>query len=112
MSKDKSLIILKENSVFSNIVKFIKGIFSKKNKSENETNVYNYVEEKQKEMFLSNLQESTKAEQNIEKVMTDTTIVYNMSIQELKNLNNSIKIKQDILNQRVRELKAQIANLM
>ena len=111
MSKDKSLIVSRE-SIIKKCINFFKNIFSRKNKAEEDIKIQYQVDEKKKEKFINSLQESTNAEKIIEKVMQDKSVLYSMSVEQLKELNNAIKTKQDILEQRVVELKAQIANLM
>ena len=108
MTKEKSLIVPKEN-IFRKLLKIIKNIFMPKNKNEDISTVNKHKEAK-RESFIDSLQESNKNEKIIEKVSKDINILYNMSVEELRELNRVIKIKQNNLNNKVLELKLKIKN--
>ena len=101
MSDNKSLMIKQEN-IFSKILNFFKNIFKKKEVviEENLESNYELNKEKQdseKNDFINELRKSTDEENLINSVNKDPSLLKSMSIEKLKQLNEAIKNKQEML---------------
>ena len=108
MANDKNLIVYKEN-VFKKFIKFIKGIFSKKEEKIVEENIISHEEEHSKQAFLNGLKEFNENDKLIENVRNDISTLDNMPLEDLKKLNKAIKAKQEYLDQKLMELKRNVA---
>ena len=109
MSDNKSLMIKQEN-IFSKIFNFFKNIFKKKEVviEENLESNYELNKEKQdseKNDFIKELSKSTEEENLINSVNKNPSLLKNMSIEKLRQLNEAIKNKQEMLNAELEMLK-------
>lgn len=113
MSKDKNLVIIKKEKFFDKILKFFKGIFLKKNMEENLTtsNVDRNEIVEHKNEFLKEISVKEDKEEIglIEKVEKNINLLNNMSLEELNQLNEVLNHQQSILDNKVKQLKNEIA---
>ena len=114
MSKEeKGLIPIKKENFISRIFKFIKNIFVKE-----KVNTVNIITESEKEVqsnsnkkdFIKSIsfRENEETNKIIEDIKKDKSILYNMDIEELDNINESIKEKQKFMNKKIETLKTEI----
>lgn len=114
MSKEeKSLIPVKKENFISRIFKFIKNIFVKE--KVNDVNINTEIEKtvqgnSNKKDFIKNIsfRENEETNKIIEDIKKDKSILYNMDIEELDNINESIKEKQKFMNKKIETLKTEI----
>lgn len=114
MSKEeKGLIPIKKENFISRIFKFIKNIFVKE-----KVNTVNIITESEKEVqsnsdkkeFIKNIsfRENEETNKLIEEIKKDKSILYNMNMEELNEINESIKEKQKFMNKKIETLKTEI----
>ena len=101
---------MRKDNIIKRILEFIKNIFAKKNETKYITTGNLQNENDTRRTFKGGLQEFNNSEALIEKVSKNTSILYNMSLIEIKQLNKAIQKKQESLNQNIMELRMQIAN--
>lgn len=114
MSKEeKSLIPVKKENFISRIFKFIKNIFVKE--KVNDVNINAEIEKtvqgnSNKKDFIKNIsfRENEETNKIIEDIKKDKSILYNMDIEELDNINERIKEKQKFMNKKIETLKTEI----
>ena len=114
MSKEeKSLIPVKKENFISRIFKFIKNIFVKE--KVNDVNINTEIEKtvqgnSNKKDFIKSIsfRENEETNKIIEDIKKDKSILYNMDIEELDNINESIKEKQKFMNKKIETLKTEI----
>lgn len=114
MSKEeKSLIPVKKENFISRIFKFIKNIFVKE--KVNDVNINTEIEKtvqgnSNKKDFIKNIsfRENEETNKIIEDIKKDKSILYNMDIEELDNINERIKEKQKFMNKKIETLKTEI----
>ena len=114
MSKEeKSLIPVKKENFISRIFKFIKNIFVKE--KVNDVNINTEIEKtvqgnSNKKDFIKSIsfRENEETNKIIEDIKKDKSILYNMDIEELDNINESIKEKQKLMNKKIETLKTEI----
>lgn len=114
MSKEeKGLIPIKKENFISRIFKFIKNIFVKE-----KVNTVNIITESEKEVqsnsnkkdFIKSIsfRENEETNKIIEDIKKDKSILYNMNMEELNGINESIKEKQKFMNKKIETLKTEI----
>ena len=114
MSKEeKSLVPIKKENFISRIFKFIKNIFVKE--KVNDVNINTEIEKtvqgnSNKKDFIKSIsfRENEETNKIIEDIKKDKSILYNMDIEELDNINESIKEKQKFMNKKIETLKTEI----
>ena len=107
--EDKNLIVKKDN-IFSKIIGKIRNFFCKNKNDIKENNVPDKNIVNKKKEFLNNIEfkENTEDIEIINKVRDNEDLIYKMSYDELKRLNEAIDNRQEYVDKRISILKTNI----
>ena len=109
MEENKSLAEYKEN-IFTKIKKFLKNLFTKKNKFDIEESQETIIEPNNKKSFNEyiSFREDEQELEIINEIMENPKKLYLMNMDELDNIENAIRKRQNYVDKKIAKLKTDL----